>query len=481
MKRISNVGESPLFRDDGPLGARIFRRVRGITLEIIAFVLVTVLLPVLLFGAALVDLVLWLKRRKPWVGVRLTAFLWWFLFGEMRALLAILGIWIVTGAWFGVGSKRRRVLLYRLRVHWCNSHLSGIRVLFGLRFEIEGLDEAAPGPVMIMLRHASIIDNMLPDSIVSRTHGIGLRYVIKRELQMIPTIDIGGRWVPTNFVRRGSGDAEAEIEPAAPADRGPGRRRGHPDLPRGDAVHPGQARSARRRSSASASPRSREFADRLEHLLPPRLGGPLALLDEAPDVDVVFCGHVGFDGFQYISDVWAGELVGSVIGVKFWRVPAAEIPTDEAGRAEWLYRNWLEMDDWIASKIERSEAEQGRFDSERAGAGRRGHMNRESPIPLSRRRCPPGPGGPGTPDPSPPCARVPIPAPSPRSPTPSLRSSRRWSRRAPCRPRPTPARSRPQRLGSRRGRIRGDRGARPNRSRSSRPMRPSAAWSSGPS
>ena len=79
-------------------------------------------------------------------------------------------------------------------------------------------------------------------------------------------------------------------------------------------------------------------------------------------MDIVFCGHVGFDGFQHISDVWAGELVGSVIGVKFWRVPAAEIPGDEAGRAEWLYRNWQEMDDWIGSKIERSDAEQGRFD-----------------------------------------------------------------------------------------------------------------------
>ena len=211
VKKISNVGESPLFRDDGPLGARIVRRVRGITLEVIAFIVVTILLPVLLVGAVLVDLALWLRRRKPWVGVRLTAFLWWFLFGEMRALVTILGIWIITGAWFGIGSRRRRVLLYRLRVHWCTSHLSGIRVLFGLKFEIDGLEEAAPGPVMIMLRHASIIDNMLPDAIISRTHGIGLRYVIKRELQMIPTIDLGGRWVPTNFVRRASGDAKAEI------------------------------------------------------------------------------------------------------------------------------------------------------------------------------------------------------------------------------------------------------------------------------
>jgi len=362
VKKISNVGESPLFRDDGPAGARIIRRVRGITLEVIAFILVTVLLPVLLVGAAVVDLVLWLRRRKPWVGVRLTAFLWWFLFGEMRALLTILGIWIITGAWFGIGSRSRRVLLYRLRVHWCTSHLSGIRVLFGLRFEIEGLDEAAPGPVIVMLRHASIIDNMLPDTIFSRTHGIGLRYVIKRELQMIPTIDIGGRWVPTNFVRRGSGDTEGEIKRLLQLTEDLGEGESILIYPEGTRFTPAKLKRAQE-IVRERQPEVSEYADRLEHLLPPRLGGPLALLDEAPDVDVVFCGHVGFDGFQYVSDVWAGELVGSVIGIKFWRVPAAEIPSDEAGRAEWLYRNWLEMDDWIASKIKRSDTEQGRFDS----------------------------------------------------------------------------------------------------------------------
>ncbi len=368
MKKISNVGESPLFRDDGPLGARIIRRVRGISLEIIAFVLVTVLLPVLLVGAAIVDLALWLKRRKPWVAVRLTAFLWWFLFGEMRALLGLLGIWIVTGAWFGVGSRRRRVLLYRLRVHWCTSHLSGIRVLFGLRFEIEGLDEAAPGPVMVMLRHASIIDNMLPDSIVSRTHGIGLRYVIKRELQMIPTIDIGGRWVPTNFIRRGSGDAETEISQLLQLTEDLGEGEGILIYPEGTRFTPAKLKRAQE-IVRERQPEMAPMADRLQHLLPPRLGGPLALIDKAPDVDIVFCGHVGFDGFQHISDVWAGELVGSVIGVKFWRVPAAEIPGDEAGRAEWLYRNWQQMDDWIGSKIERSEAEQGRFEDAHARVG----------------------------------------------------------------------------------------------------------------
>jgi 1-acyl-sn-glycerol-3-phosphate acyltransferase len=362
VKITSVSATSPLFRDDGPLGARIVRRARGITLEVIAFVLVTALLPLLLVGAALVDLVLWLKRRKPWVGVRLAAFLWWFLFGEMRALATILVIWIVTGGPFGIGSHRRRLLLYRLRARWAASHLGGIRVLFGLRFEIEGLDQAGPGPVTIMMRHASIIDNMLPDSLVARTHGLGLRYVIKRELQMIPTIDIGGRWVPTNFVRRGSGDSAGEIERLLGLTPDLNEGEGILIYPEGTRFTP--AKLARAQEIVrERQPEVAPMAERLEHLLPPRLGGPLALIKEAPHVDVVFCGHVGFDGFQYISDIWAGRLVGSVIGVKFWRVPAEEIPADEDGRTKWLYGHWQDMDDWIGRKTAQSEAEAGQFGS----------------------------------------------------------------------------------------------------------------------
>lgn len=358
--KISNVRASPLFRDDGPLGARIARRARGISLETMALVVVTVLLPLLLIAAALVDLALWIARRKPWVGVRLTAFLWWFLFGEIRALITILGIWLVTGGPFGLDSLRRRVLLYRLRARWAASHLGGIRVLFGLRFEVEGLEVAGPGPVTIMMRHASIIDNMLPDTLVARTHGLGLRFVIKRELQMIPTIDIGGRWVPTNFVRRGSGDSAGEIARlrALAVDLHEGE--GILVYPEGTRFTPAKLKRAKeivRERQPEISP----LAERLQHLLPPRLGGPLALIDEAPQVDVVFCGHVGFDGFQHISDIWAGRLVRSVIGVKFWRVPAADIPRGEAERAEWLYGHWQAMDDWIDEKIRRTDAEAGRF------------------------------------------------------------------------------------------------------------------------
>ncbi len=345
--RVLPVTPGPRFPADGPRGARILRRVRGIFVEIVLFVVTTALLPVALIGGAIVDLVLWLRSRKHWMAVRLVAMLWWFLLGELIALVWLLGIWVASGGPFGGGSLRRHRWIYVLRVWWIRHHLGGVTRLFALRFEIEGLDDAAPAPAVIMMRHASIIDNTLPDALITHTHGIGLRYVIKRELQMIPTIDIGGRWCPTYFVRRGSGDAAGESAALRSLLDGIGPGESVLIYPEGTRATP--AKLARAKAIiAERQPEVSPLAERLQNVLPPRLGGPLELLDQASGkIDVVFCGHVGFDGFQHISHIWAGGLVGTTIAVRFWRHDADEIPATEQERIAWLYERWQVLDDWV--------------------------------------------------------------------------------------------------------------------------------------
>ena len=345
---VRPVTEGPLWPDDGPLAARLLRRVRGIALEVVAFVLVTVLFPVLLLGAFVVDLVLWLRRRKPWMAVRLVAMLWWFLFGEMQGLLLVAGIAVATGGPFGGGSLRRARMIYAARIYWARSHLGGARTLFGLGWEVEGIEYAGPGPVVIMMRHASIIDNMLPDAVVGHAHGLGLRFVIKRELQMLPLLDIGGRWVPTLYIRRASDDPEREANAMRSLLDNLGEGEGVLVYPEGTRFEPKKLARAKQ-VIAERQPDVAPLAERLQHILPPRLGGPLALLDEAASTGtgIVFCGHVGFDGFQYISDIWAGGLVGSTIRVRFWRHAHTEIPDGERARTEWLYARWQVLDDWV--------------------------------------------------------------------------------------------------------------------------------------
>jgi 1-acyl-sn-glycerol-3-phosphate acyltransferase len=304
---------------------------------------VTLFSPVLLIGAVGLDAALWLQRRKPWMAVRLLAMLWWFLLGELYGLLGLFGIWALSR---GRDGPRRRDRVYRLKRSWLGSHLAGIRTLFGLRFEIEGLELAGPGPVLIMIRHASIIDNTLPDVIVGRAHGLGFRFVIKRELQMLPTIDIGGRWVPTLFVRRASGDTAGELERMRALTVNMSSHDGLLIYPEGTRCTTEKLDRAKE-IIAERQPEIAPLVERLRYVLPPRLGGTVALLESARDADVVIFGHVGLDGFEYISDIWSGGLVGTTVRLKFWRFRAAEVPSDRDELIAWLFDRWQELDDWI--------------------------------------------------------------------------------------------------------------------------------------
>ena len=343
--RVRDVSPGPIFPDEGPRGARVIRRVRGIAVEVLAFVVLTALLPVALLVALVVDLALWLRSRKPLMAVRLVLMAWWFLLGELRGISTLAWLYVSS---FGRDTDRRRRGVYNLRIGWASQHLAGIRVLFGLRFESEGLDQAGPGPVVILIRHASIVDNMLGDAVLARRHGLGLRYVIKRELQLLPTIDIGGRWIPTNFVRRASGDTEAELTRL--------RRLAEHLGSEGILIYPEGTRfTAAKLARAQEIVRERQpevapLAACLQNILPPRLGGPLALLDAAQGTDVVLFGHVGLDGFEYISDIWRGGLVGSTVKLRCWRFGAAEVPRSEEALTRWLYDRWQQLDDWVGEQ-----------------------------------------------------------------------------------------------------------------------------------
>jgi len=345
--RLGEIGPGPLLPPAGTGGERFVRRVRGIALEVVAFVLATALFPVLLIAALLTDLFLKLRTGKPMVAIRLVPFLWWFLFTEIWCYLFLGGLWLITGGPFNDGSMLRRRGVYWLRPRWAACHLGGIKALMGMKFEVEGREASLPGNYLIMIRHASIIDNLLPDTQIAKPNGMGIRYVVKRELENISLLDIGGRWIPTQFLERVSEDPEREIASMRTLVQELGAAEAvliYPEGTRATAKKIARAKEIIRERQPEVSP----LAEQLENLLPPRLGGPLALLESGEGMDVLFFAHVGFDGFEYVSDIWAGGLIGRTIRMKMWRVPAAEIPAGEQARTEWLYENWHRMDRWIA-------------------------------------------------------------------------------------------------------------------------------------
>src|SRR4029453_11385495 len=111
--------------------------------------------------------------------------------------------------------------------------------------------------------------------------------------------------------------------------RDPGPGEGVMIYPEGSRATPAKIARAQE-VIAERQPEIAPLAAGLRHVLPPRLGGPLALLEEAAGTDVVLCAHAGLDGFAKVSDVWSGGLVGTTVRVRIWRFPGRDIPTARA-------------------------------------------------------------------------------------------------------------------------------------------------------
>jgi hypothetical protein len=86
---------------------------------------------------------------------------------------------------------------------------------------------------------------------------------------------------------------------------------------------------------------------RWTELLPPRLGGPLALLDANPGRDLLFCAHTGFEGSSHFRNLINGAWTGARIRIRFWRVPHAEIPDGLAARRAFLFAEWDRMQEAV--------------------------------------------------------------------------------------------------------------------------------------
>jgi 1-acyl-sn-glycerol-3-phosphate acyltransferase len=311
-------------------------------------VVTTLLLPVILIPTAIIDLTRSLGMRTPsWALSRLALFGWFYLVTEVAALGALLALGLVTG--FGLWKKPFVEGTFALQTWWAHQLFAGFRTLFGATVEVEGESAITPGPVLVFMRHASIADVLLPNVIVTRRHGLRLRYVLKRELLIDPAIDIAGNRLPNYFVRRGSADAAGEIERVASLTDGLGGGDGviiYPEGTRFSTAKRDRVLEKLRRSKPGLAAR----AERLHHTLPPRFGGPSALLDTHTPADVVFMTHVGFDGLAEVRDLLGGGLVRTRIQVAFWRVPYAEIPTGRDERLAWLFEQWERVDRWIGER-----------------------------------------------------------------------------------------------------------------------------------
>jgi 1-acyl-sn-glycerol-3-phosphate acyltransferase len=202
--------------------------------------------------------------------------------------------------------------------------------------------------MVVLSRHAGPGDSfLLVHTLMNRDHLRQPRIVLKDLLQLDPLIDVYLNRLPNHFVAAGAGvRSETAIADLA---RGMGDRDALLIFPEGANFTP------QRRFRAIQRLRDRKLvaavrrAEAMRHVLPPRPAGVTAALDAAPHADVVFVAHTGLEHLSTVRDIWRGLPTDKTLYLRWWFVPAAEVPREETEQTDWLYQWWETIDGWIAT------------------------------------------------------------------------------------------------------------------------------------
>ena len=321
------------------------RRLVTVSLYVVLGLLWLASLPVTLLATLAVDLTRGGLRRRA--RTRALAFFGLYLMAEWLGVIAALGLGALTLGGRLVGPARYVALNAALQRAWTGALFHGSVWLFAMRVEVEGLEHARQGPLLLFVRHTSTADTVLAAALVANPHRLLLRYVLKRELLWDPCLDLVGTRLPNAFVDRHSSDSRSEVDAVAQLASGLDGGSAALIYPEGTRFEPAKLVRSVEKLRELGLPHLAAIAKGYRQVLPPRLGGPLALLDAAPGVDVAFLEHTGFEGAATFASFWGGGLVGQTVRVRVRRFAAVEIP--RTGRDTWLFQRWAELDEWVCA------------------------------------------------------------------------------------------------------------------------------------
>lgn len=310
----------------------LLRRLVTIPLLFVAAILVAVLSLPLLLAA-------WIISRLTWAKGAVAALL--FIIGyvvfQVAGMAKLFAVWL-----FHRKSDdyidRNRVVQY----WWANALKSWVSRCFRLNFEFSGTDALKGAPCIVFPRHASLADTVLPIVLYGAPQKVRLRYVLKKELLWDPCLDVGGNRVPCHFVDRSGQDSGKAIQAVSALTAGVGPEEGIAMFPEGTRMTPAK----RAKLANSPNPELRAMLSRWPDLLPPRLGGTLAMLEANPGLDILFIAHTGFEPASQLHDLLSGIWLGTTVRVHFWRVRFADIPLKEHHR-EFILEQWDRMQESV--------------------------------------------------------------------------------------------------------------------------------------
>lgn len=315
----------------------------------VSTVLLVTGLPVLLLVAALASTLL----PGRWRPLRLIWMVLVYLLLESGALLVLFALWVASGLGWRIRTPRFQRAHYVV-VQWF------LRILYRecqrvlhVRVVVEGPPPTSYDgrPLLILSRHAGPGDSFLVVHALVNWYSREPRIVLKDTLQWDPAVDVLLNRLPNRFIRPEPGRSGDVVErQVGELSRNLDDNDAFVIFPEGGNVTEHRRKRAIERLRRRGLIDEAERAEELRNVMAPKPGGVLAALTEARDADVVFVAHTGLEHLSTVLDVWRELPMDTAIEMRWWIVPAADVPAGREARIDWLFTWWQEIDDWIGER-----------------------------------------------------------------------------------------------------------------------------------
>ncbi len=312
---------------------------------VLATALSPILAPLALLASHIVDRY---RRSVRFQRTRAAALITGLVLIDFVGMVGVNYIWLTSPFGRNVDSPRVQARYSKLMTWWTSQLINVISRASALPLDRSQLDESLlTGNAVVVGRHRSLLDAILP-AVIFGNLGVTARYVLKEDLQWDINIDVVGQRMGHVFVDRAPESLEDELTPI----RQLGQRIDDGSV--GVIFPEGTFFNEKRKARAveylrKINNRHAKIAENLQFLLPPRPAGTLALLEGAPEADVIMLGHVGFEAFGTIGDIIDNLGANERIKLRAWRFPREEVPEDPDQQIDWLFDRWTEMDTWVAA------------------------------------------------------------------------------------------------------------------------------------
>ncbi|HJM99415.1 MAG TPA: hypothetical protein QF850_04090 [Acidimicrobiales bacterium] len=274
----------------------------------------------------------------------------WYLLMECLGTIIALFLWVGTMGGYFMHSRSSQRMHALVQYLWASSLLIGVRLFFNARIIFPDCSVFNSGPLLIAAQHSSFFDALLPTVLLGKGGGsIVPRHVLKSGLLLSPSLDFYGNRLPNKFVGRSSTTHDLDISGVYSIGK-----ELHKDacviFPEGTFYSPKRFTKAIEKLQVSDPERSGKVAQ-LNHLLPLKPGGILALLSSAPNADLIMIGHYGLSSFGSFKEIINNIPFQNPIEIYVKRIPSSSLPSDTSSCLKFIDNEWLNIDNWLQSKI----------------------------------------------------------------------------------------------------------------------------------